>query len=120
MITENALNEEAKNELIKIKEIEKTIDRENLVYRTSEDIYCFKIFRTISTFGRDIYNGKITLKKADKDQISLLVKIMNFKSKIKLQNPEKKQQKKDIIIAYMHFLMVEKEFLMLLKTEYFQ
>ena len=45
---------------------------------------------------------------------------MNFKSKIKLQNPEKKQQKKDIIIAYMHFLMVEKEFLMLLKTEYFQ
>ena len=35
------LTEEAKNELNKIKEIEKVIDRENLVYRKNEDTYSF-------------------------------------------------------------------------------
>ena len=50
-------------------------------------------FRTISTFGRDICNGIVTLKEADKDQSSLLVKTLNFKSKIKPQNPAKKLKK---------------------------
>ena len=53
-----------------------------------------KFFRTINTFGRDIYSGTITLKEADKDQIILLVEIMNFKNKIKPQNPEKKEKEK--------------------------
>ena len=50
-----------------------TVDRENLYYRTNEYTYNFRNFRTINTFGRDIYNGKITLKEADEDQSSLLV-----------------------------------------------
>ena len=75
-----------------------------------------KNFRTINTFGRDIYGGTITLKEADKDQIILLVK-----NKIKPQNPEKKRKRKNTFLkTYMHFLMVEKEFLMFLKAEYFQ
>ena len=57
----------------------------------------FKIFQTINTFGRDIYNGKITLKEGDKDQSSLLVEIMDFKKKTKPKTPEKKQQKKDVL-----------------------
>ena len=51
----------------------------------------------MNTFGRDIYNDKITLKEADKDQSSLLVEIMNFKKKTKLKNPEKKLEKKDVL-----------------------
>ena len=43
-IPENTLTEEAKNELNKIKEIEKVVDRENLVYRKNEDTYSFKKF----------------------------------------------------------------------------
>ena len=35
MIPENTLSEEAKNELNKIKEIGKTVARENLYYRTN-------------------------------------------------------------------------------------
>ena len=70
MIPENTLSEEAKNELNEIKEIEKIVNKENLVYRTNEYTYNFKNFQTINTFGRDIYNGIITLKEADKDQIS--------------------------------------------------
>ena len=41
MIPEDIQNYEAKNELNKIKEIEKTVDREKLIYRESEYTYSF-------------------------------------------------------------------------------
>ena len=44
MISEDILNKETKNELNKIKEIEKTVDRENLIHRASEYTYIFKTF----------------------------------------------------------------------------
>ena len=44
VIPENTLSEETKNELNKIKEIEKTVYRENLVYTTNEYAYNFKTF----------------------------------------------------------------------------
>ena len=96
-IPENTLTDEAKNELNKIKEIEKTVDTEKLLYRKNEYTYSFKNVRKINTFGRELYNGKITLKEADENQSSLLVEIINFKKKTKPQNPEKKQEKKDIL-----------------------
>ena len=44
MIPKNALNnDEAKKELDKIKEIEKNVDREKLIYETNEYTYSFKI-----------------------------------------------------------------------------
>ena len=57
----------------------------------------FKIFRTINTFGRDIFNDKITLKESDKLQSCLLVEIMEFSEKKTRQKPEKKQEKKYIL-----------------------
>ena len=75
-------------------------------------------FQTINSFRRNINNDTITLKEADKDQRILLLEIMNLKCKIKAQKPNKKQ-KKVLLKLYMHFLMVEKEFLMHLKAEYF-
>ena len=56
-------NEEAKKELDKIKEIEKNVIREKMIYDASEYANDFRNFRTIRTFGRDIYNDKITLMK---------------------------------------------------------
>ena len=97
LIPENTFSEEAKNELNKIKEIEKTVDRAKLVYRTNEYTYSFKNFLTINTFGGETYNGKLSLKKADENQSSLLVEIINFRKKAKLLNPEKKREKKDIL-----------------------
>ena len=74
VIPENALNnDEAKKELDKTKEIEKNVDREKLIYKTNEYTYSFTSFQTIKTFGRDIYEGKTTIKEADeyrKDEIS--------------------------------------------------
>ena len=75
------------------------VDREILVYRRNKYTYSFKDFRKIkiNPFGRDINNCTITLKEAEQDHSSLLVEIMNFRSKVKPQNPKKKQKKKDIL-----------------------
>ena len=66
----NTLSGETKNELNEIKEKEKAVDRENIVYRTNEYIYSFKNVRTINYFGRDIYYGTIT---------QVQVKLIKFK-----------------------------------------
>ena len=56
MIPNDALNnDEAKKELDKIKEIEKNIGKEKLIYETDEYTYNFKNFQTIKTFGQDIF-----------------------------------------------------------------
>ena len=57
MIPENKLTEEAKNELKTIKDTEKTVYKENLVYRANEHTYSFKNFGTVNTFVREIYDG---------------------------------------------------------------
>ena len=97
MILENILSGEAKNELNKIKEIEKTVDGEKLYYKTNEYTYNFQNFGTINIFGRDIYNGTVTLKEADKNQSDLLAKILKVRKQVKPKNPEKKQKKEDVL-----------------------
>ena len=93
VIPKNALNnDEAKKELDKIKEIEKNVDREKLIYETNEYTYSFKNFQTIKTFGRDIYEGKITIKEADEYQTDLLTEIMNFRKNTKPRSQEKKRE----------------------------
>ena len=114
------MNDEAKKEIDKITEIEKTGDREKLVYRASEYTYSFQNFRTIRAFGRDIYNGEITLKEADEDQASLLNEIMNFRDKTKPQDKERKRKKKKMLLqTCISFLRAEKKSLMLLIVKYF-
>ena len=96
VIPENALNnDEAKKELDKTKEIEKNVDREKLIYKTNEYTYSFKNFQTIKTFGRDIYEGKITIKEADEYQADLLTEIMNFRKNTKPRSQEKKTRKRN-------------------------
>ena len=95
MILKNALNnDEAKKELDKIKEIEKTVDREKLIYRGSKYTYNFENFQTIKTFGENIYDGTITLKEAKDYQNDLLVESLNFKKKTKPKSTEKKKKQK--------------------------
>ena len=89
------INNKAKKELDKIKEIEKSVDREKLIYETNEYTYSFKNFQTIKTFGRDIYEGKITIKEADEYQADLLTEIMNFRKNTKPRSQEKKTRKRN-------------------------
>ena len=95
VIPNNAMNNnEAKNELDKIKEIEKNVDREKLIYKTNEYTYSFENFQAIKTFGRDIYEGKITIEEADEYQKDLLVEIMSFSKNTKPRSQEKKTRKR--------------------------
>ena len=91
---QNILNDEAKREIDKILEVEKTVDREKLVYEASEYEYSFQNFLTIRTFGRDIYNDEITLKETDEDQSSLLNEIINFRDKTKPRSEKKARKRK--------------------------
>ena len=59
-----------KKSLIKLKKQMK-IQTEKLIYETNECTHSFKNFQTRKEFGRDIYEGKITLEKADQYQTDL-------------------------------------------------
>ena len=61
VIAESTLSEEAKNKLNEMKEIEKTVDREKLYYRTNEYTSDFPNFGGIHAAGGDIYNSTISL-----------------------------------------------------------
>ena len=103
-IPKSVLNDdEAIKELDKIRETEKTIDREKLVYRASEYIYSFKNFWTIRTFGGDIYKGKITVEKANIDLNNLLRDIRNFDNKTRPQNDKRIQEKKIVLKIWNKF-----------------
>ena len=98
VIPNDALNnDEAKKELDKIKETENNVDREKLIYKTNEYTYSFKNFQTIKTFGRDIYEVKITLEKANEYQTDLLAEIINFKKNTNPRRQEKKQEKQIVL-----------------------
>ena len=84
-----------KKEVDKVKEIEKNLDKEKLIYETDEYTYSFKNFQTIKTFGRDIYEGNITIKEADEYQADLIIEIINFRKKTKPRSQEKKREKKN-------------------------
>ena len=114
IIPENILNDEAKKELDKISRIEKTVDREKLAYKASGYTCSFQNFQTIRTFGREI-----TFKKADEDQASLLVEIMNFKKKKPHKIKRKNRNKNMFLKTCITFLRAEKKSLMLLIVKYF-
>ena len=110
-------NDEARKELDKIKEVEKNADREKLIYKTNDYTYSFKNFQTIKTFDRDIYEGKITLKKAIKYRTNLLAQIMDFRANTKPKSQEKKQEKEIFLKTCIFVLRVKLRLKKLLNTE---
>ena len=118
---ENALNnDEAKKKHDKIKEIEKNVDTEKLIYETNEYTCSFKNLQKIKTFDRDIYDGKIMIEEADKHQTNLLVEIMNFRNNTKSRNQEKNETKKLLLKTCIMFLRAQKKLLTLLKAKCFR
>ena len=83
-----------KKKLIKLKKQKKNLDGEKLICDAGEYRYDFRIFNKIRTFGADIYDGKITLEEADKDQSHLADAINEFIKETKPKNYDKKQEKK--------------------------
>ena len=102
-----------------MKKIVKIIDREKLVYIASEYAYDFSNFKTIRTFGRNIYEDAISLEEANEDQSDLVNEIKKFSNKTRPQNDDKNEKKKLFLKACIIFVTVEKKFLMDLRTKYF-
>ena len=72
---------EIKNELNKVKEYEKKVNRNNMIDYSSMKPFDFRIFKTIRSVGEDIYSSKITINEADQVQADLVQYIVNFNNK---------------------------------------
>ena len=68
MFSKNLLSEEAICELYKIKKTEEKINRNDLIYKSSNkkknEIFGFRKFKAIKSFGREIYSNNLKLDNA--------------------------------------------------------
>ena len=94
--TEN-LNPEIINEIKRIEEIEKNIDRNKMVYKGTNETYDFRNFKTIRAFDNEIRNNIISLDTANFEQANLLSYINDFIRKTKPRNPEKRKLRSDVL-----------------------
>ena len=84
------LNPEIINEIKRIEEMEKQVDRNKMVYKGTKKTYDFRNFKIISAFGNEIRNNVISLDTANIEQANLLSHIYDFTKKTKPRDPEKK------------------------------
>ena len=83
-----------KNEIGKIEEIEKMVNRESLCQEGEKDKYNFQQFEKIKSFARkNLING-ISFEEADENQVELLIPIMDFKKSTKPKSLKKMNIKK--------------------------
>ena len=94
--TEN-LNPEIINEIKRIEEIEKNVDRNKMVYKGTNETYDFRNFKTIRAFGNEIRNNIISFDTANLEQANLLSYINDFIRKTKPRNPEKRKLRSDVL-----------------------
>ena len=90
------LNPEIINEIKKIEEIEKKVDRDKMVYKGTNKTYDFRNLKTIRTFGNKIRNNVISLDTANIEQANLLSYITDF-MKTKPRNSEKRRLRADVL-----------------------
>ena len=90
------LDSEIINEIKRIEEIEKKVDRDKMFYKSTNKTYDFRNFKTIRAFGNEIKNNVISLDTANIEQVSLLSYINDF-IKTRPRDPEKKRLKADIL-----------------------
>ena len=93
--TEN-LNPEIINEIKRIEEIEKKVDRNRMVYKGTNKTYYFRNFKTMCAFGNEIRNNVISLDTANIEQANLLSHINDF-MKPKPRDPEKRKLRSDVL-----------------------
>ena len=85
-------NLEIIDEIKRIEEIEKNVDRNKMVYESTSRTYDFRGFKTIRAYGNDIRNNVIRLKVANLEQANLLAHVQNFVKNTKPQDREKKNE----------------------------
>ena len=93
---------------IKFKNTKKKVNRNNMIYYSSKEPFDFRMFKTIRSYGDDIYSSKSIINEADQYQSDLVEYILNFNNKTRSKNEDdKKRQKKIFLIMQKIFMMVE-------------
>ena len=90
-----------------MKRYENKVIRDNLFYESSKQVYDFKVFETIRSFGYSIYNHKIGIHEANQKQDDLLEHILSFNNNTKPRSNEDEKKKND----KMMFLIVQEIFM---------
>ena len=91
------LNPEIINEIKRIEEEEKKVNRNIMVYKATNKISDFRKFKTIRAFGNEIKNNVINDDMANNEQNKLLKHIEEFSGSIKSRNLELKELKKEVL-----------------------
>ena len=97
MYQQKKFNPEIINEIKRIEEIEKHVDRDKIVYKSTSRIYDFRGFKTIRTYGNDIRNNVTSLKAANLEQANLMAHLYDFTKNTNPQNSEQKKLKSDVL-----------------------
>ena len=113
------LNPEIINEIKKIKELEKKVDRTRMVYKGTNKTYDFRNYKTICAFGNEIRNNVISLDTANIEQANLLSYINDF-MKTKPRDPEKKRLRSDVLNSVSSLVQEREMVLTAFKSGIFQ
>ena len=90
-----------------------------MIYYSSKEPFDYKTFKTIRSFGENIYNGKITINEANQEQADLVEYILNFNNKARPKSTDNKKIKEIFLIVQKKFMNVENLLSMLLRADYF-
>ena len=93
-IPEENLNPEIINEIKRIEEEEKKVNRNKMVFKATNKTYDFRKFKTMQAFGSEIKNNVINEDMVNNEQNELLKHIEEFSRSTKPQDPELKKNKK--------------------------
>ena len=96
-----------KNETNEIKEYEKKVNINRMIYYLSKEPFDFRTLKTIRSFGENIYSGKITINEADQEQADLVEYILNFNNEARPNNRDDKKTKNIFLTLQKVFMMVE-------------
>ena len=77
---------------MKLKNIKK-VNRTNIIRYSSKEPFDFKTFKTIRSFGENIYTGKIKINEAKEEQDDLIEYLLNFNNKARPKNEDDKKKK---------------------------
>ena len=90
-------NPEIIDEIKRIEEIEKNVDRDKMFYEGTSRNYDFRGFKTICAYGNDIRKNVTSLKAANLEQANLMAHIHDFVKNTKPQDPKQKKLKSDVL-----------------------
>ena len=103
-VSTEKFNLEIIDEIKRIEEIEKNVDRNKMVYESTSRTYDFRGFKTISAYANDTRNNAISLKVANLEQVNLLAHVQSFVKNTKPQDPEQKKLKSNVLDSVRAFV----------------